>query len=222
MLAWLIVMLIITVLVLLAAAGAAVWRWGPEWIAPTEQFTASPGGAVAYIGMATQVRNQGAQIYAGEDFTVSFSDTEFTGLVTSALLSRKQAENPLEKVRATVAPGEIRMDAVLKLPYPEVPARFRGPIGLTLWLQPTVEHGSNVRFQLTRAAIGRIPVPLSTVRWAGEKYAAAVPGYDARDIAFSLPLGDLLGQQMGRPVIIKRMDTNTGTLTMTLAFPAKQ
>lgn len=211
--------LVVSLFWLLVAAVGAAWVFGPAWIAPLKDFPASPGGAVAYISLATQLRQQGTQIATGKDFTVEMNEEEFTGLLTSVLMSNKQPTNPLDKVHAALLPDLLQIEGVLRLPYEQIPARFQGPIGLELWLRPHLEQGGQVRLQVIRAALGRVPVPLQWIRWVGQRYPVAIPGYDPNEISISLPMADLMRQQVGRPVKVKGFRADTDKLTMTLALP---
>jgi hypothetical protein len=209
-------------LVALAVAGAgALWLFGPALIAPREDFVQGPGGVVAYISLSNQLRSQTAQFLTGKDVRLVVKAEEFSGMVSSALLSGRQATNPITKVRASLPDGQIRVDMVLDLPYEQVPERFQGPVGVTLHLQPIVAVGGQLRFQITGATLGRIPVPVRFIKWAGQRLKLNINGYDPREATIQLPISDVVAGSLGRNIAIKQFTCAQGQLTLVMTSSRK-
>lgn len=206
---------LVGVAVLLALA---VWAYGPYWLAPVEDFAQGPGGAVAYVSLYQQLNRQGGQFWAGGDLTIVMNQEEFSGMVSSALLSGRRPENPIRKVRTTLIDGEIRVETILQLPYEQVPERYRGPIGLKLRLRPAVAQNGVVQFQISRATVGRIPIPTALIRWAGRAFPINAPGFNAQDPSISLPVSDAIASHFGRQVRIKQFSANGGQMSMVIAM----
>jgi uncharacterized protein YpmS len=176
------------------------WLFGPALIAPVDNFEQGPGAAIAYVSLARQFAAQTTEFWNGADVTLTVNQSEFSGLIASALLSGRTQENPLRKVRADLNAGQMQIELVLRINSLRVPERFRGPIGLELWLQPQVTTDGQVRFQITSAALGRIPVPVRVIQWAGRTLQEQTPGFSAADAAIEVPLGDMVSSQWNRAI----------------------
>ena len=210
-------------LILLIAGAAGLWYIGPDLIAPREEFTQGPGGVVAYISLSTQLRTQTQAFLSGQDVRLAMNQDEFSGMVSSALLSNRQAGNPVRKVRAFLPEGQIQVDTILELPYDKVPEQFRDrPIGLTLDLQPTVTESGDVQFRIIYAKVGRIRVPVSLIKWAGRRIPVAVAGFDAKEATIALPVGDLIASNFGRNINIKEFTSHDGQLALVMNMPQKK
>ncbi len=210
-----------TVLVLTAilATGLVWWR-GPVWLAPIETFAQGPGGAVAYVTIANQIREQSAAFWTGGDVHMQLDQAEFSGMLSSALLTGRTSEDPIQRVRGSLVDGEIKVEAIVQLPNSPLPERFRGPIGVRLRLNPVVTERGLVQFQITRAYAGRVPIPPTLIRWVGRLFPVIdIAGFDARAAAISLPLGDMVSSSLGRKLEIKRVSANDGRLQITIAMP---
>jgi hypothetical protein len=208
---------LVTILILLGLLPAGVWFFGPALIAPRVNFEQGPGGAIAYISIAQQLRTQATALWNGKDISLKVTEPEFSGMLSSALLSGRTQHNPLRKVRAELRADQIRVESVLMVIDDRVPKRFQGPIGLELWVRPQMAAGAQVRFQITSAAIGRIPVPIRLIQWAGRTLQVDTPGFSASDAAITLPLGDMVGSQIGRKVELKQFSVQQAELTMMAA-----
>ena len=208
---------LVTILVLCLLLPAGVWVFGPALIAPRVDFEQGPGGAIAYISIAQQLRTQAAALWNGKDISLKVNEQEFSGMLASALLSGRTQHNPLRKVRAELRADQIRVESVLMVIDDRVPERFQGPIGLELWVRPQMAADGQVRFQITSAAIGRIPVPISLIQWAGRTLQVDTPGFSASDATITLPLGEMVGSQIGRTVQLKEFSVDQMELTMVAA-----
>jgi hypothetical protein len=214
---------VVAALLILPAAGvAALWAYGPYWIAPVEDFTQGPGGAIAYVSLYNQIQSQAANFWSGGDVHLEMNQAEFSGMLSSALLSGKRPDAPIQKVRTGLLDGQIRVETVLMLPYPSIPERYQGPVGLKLRLRPMVAGNGTIRFQITRATLGRIPIPPQLIQWAGRLYDLNMPGFNANGPSIQLPAGDMIASQLGRSVTIKRFTADEGKLTMVIAMPQKE
>lgn len=209
---------LITLLVLILLLPAGAWVFGPTLIAPRENFEQGPGGAIAYISLAQQLRAQTAALWNGKNVTLTVNESEFSGMLSSALLSGRTQHNPLRKVRAELQADQIRVESVLMIVDDRVPVRFQGPIGLELRVRPQMAAGGQVRFEITRAAIGWIPVPIRLIQWAGRTLQVDTPGFSASEAVISLPLSDMIGNQIGRKVELKQFSVQEKELTMAAAM----
>lgn len=211
-------------LLILAVAGAGgLWWFGPDLVAPREDFVQGPGGAVAYIPLSNQLRGQTKQFLTGQDVRVTVNQEEFSGMLASALLSGRGQENPVRKVRAYLPEGGLQVDSILELPYAQVPERFRNrPVGLTLDLQPVVSAEGEVQFRIAHARVGVIPVPVSLIKWAGQRLPLNVSGFNAREARIDLPISDLIAGSFGRNLTIKQFSSSQGKLTLVIAMTPKQ
>lgn len=206
-------------LLALPACGAlAAWSYGPYWIAPVDNFTQGPGGAVAYVNLYRQLQEQAPAFWEGKDIVIVLNQAEFSGMLSSALLSGRDEADPIRKVRAGLLDGEIRVETVLRLPYPQVPERYHGPIGLKLRLLPLVTEQGLIRFRINRATIGQIPVPPTAIKWAGNLFGIQAPGFDPEGPAILLPVGEMVTSQFGRTVTIKEFTADEGKLTLVVAM----
>lgn len=210
--------LLVTLLLLPFAAAGALWVLGPWLLAPVEDFEQGPGAAVAYISLSQQLRNQLDQFWAGKPISVTLSETEFSGLLASAVLSGRAEHNPVRKVRAQLINDQIRVETVLVADDERIPERFRTPKGLRVRMRPSVTDAGSIRLEITRASVGRVPIPIEWIRWAGRTFRIETPGFDARTAVIELPLGEMLGGQFGRTVQISQLDVNEGHVTMTLTI----
>ncbi|MFZ5813922.1 MAG: hypothetical protein ACOY93_01285 [Bacillota bacterium] len=196
-----------------------LWWSGPALLAPVQDFAQGPGAAVAYVSLSHQIREQSAQFWTGGDVQIRLAQEEFSGMLASALLTGRRPTDPIQRVRGSLAGGEVKVEAVLSLPYSQVPERFRGPIGLRLWLQPVVTRSGLVQFRITRAHAGRIPVSPALIRLAGRLLPATAPGFNAAAAAIDLPLSDMVSGSLGRRLEIKRFSAESGQLHLTIAVP---
>jgi hypothetical protein len=196
----------------------SLWAYGPYWIAPVEDFAQGPGGAIAYVSLYNQIQSQQADFWTGGDVTIEMNQTEFSGMLSSALLSGQSERDPIRKVRAGLADGEIRVETVLKFPYASIPQRYQGPVGLKVQLIPVVADNGVVRFQITRAALGRIPVPAKLIQWAGKLFPITAPGFNPEGPSVMLPVGDMIARQLGRSVTIKQFASDQGKLKLVVAM----
>ena len=209
---------LLILLMLPLAGGLAVWAYGPYWIAPMEDFAQGPGGAVAYITLINQITDQAPLFWAGQDVNLVMTEAELSGMVSSALLSGQTDDSPIRKVRADLVDGELRVETVLRFRRPDVPTRYHGPIGLKVRLSPTVGENGRVQFKITRATLGRIPLPRSIIRWAGGMLPATPPGYDPQEVAVTLPLGEMVASQLGRQIAIRSVSADDRRLHLAIAL----
>lgn len=208
-------------LLLLAALpfllAAAAWAYGPYWIAPVDDFAQGPGGAVAYVSLYRQLQQQSHHFWTGGDVRISMNQAEFSGMLSSALLSGRTDEAPVRKVRAGLVDGEIRVETVLRLRHPQIPERYQGPVGLKLRLHPDVDEGQ-VRFRITRATLGRIPIPTKLIQWAGRLVDIPIPGFNPAEPAILLPVSDMVTAQWGRQITIKQFTADDGQLALVMSM----
>ncbi len=190
--------------------GVALWWSGPHLLAPREDFPQGPGGAVAYISLARQLRDQWTYVRSGGEIHLVMTEPEFSGMLSSVLLSGQGEERVIRKVRGRLEGAEIRVDAILESHDPRLPEHYRGPVGLTLHLDPTVSGGGEIRFQIKQAAAGRIPLPVPLLRWSGRWLP--VPGFDAQQVALTLPVTSLIEGQLGRQIDVTQFATKGGKL----------
>lgn len=210
------------ILILAVAGAAGLWWFGPDLVAPREDFDQGPGGAVAYITLSNQLRGQTQQFLGGKDVKIIVNQEEFSGMLASALLSGRGQENPVRKVRAYLPEGQLQVDTILELPYAQVPERYRNrPIGLTLDLQPVVSAEGEVQFRITHAKVGMIPVPVSLIKWAGQRLPLKVSNFDLKEATIELPISDLIAGSFGRNLTIKQFDSSKGQLTLVVAMTRK-
>lgn len=206
-------------LVLPALALTGLWLLGPVLIAPVEPFDQGPGGAIAYVSLYNQLQEQAPQLYGGKDLNLQLNEAEFSGMVSSALLSGRRSSNPIHKVRADLNGGKIYLETVLRFADDQVPERYQGPIGVRLALEPGVEEYGMVQFRIAHVAVGRIPIPRNLIQWVGRQFSLDIPGFDAVSATITLPLGDVLANQVGRPVNVKDFTVNENALIMVLSLP---
>lgn len=190
----------------------------PALIAPPQDFVQGPGGAVAYVSLWNQLHEQYPEFWAGEEIHLVMTESEFSGMLSSALLSGRGPSDPLQKVRAGLADGEIRVETVLTLPWPEIPARYRGPVGLRVRLQPEVAESGLIRFRISRAQVGQIRLPVSLIRWVGSRIPAGFEGLDLRSATISLPVGDMVAASLGRRLELRKVTAVAGRLTLSLSL----
>lgn len=206
---------------LTAAAAGGFWLFGLAWIAPREDFEQGPGGAIAYISLSNQLRSQMDEFWSGQDVRLTMNQAEFSGMVSSAILSGQSPANPITKVRSYLPEGEIQVDMVMVLPYAQVPEKFRHkPIGLTLDLEPRVDRFGQIEFRITYAKVGRIRVPVGLIRQVGRRFGVNVVGYDAEAAAIQLPITDLIASNFGRNIVIREFISSKGNLTLLMAMPS--
>lgn len=213
--------LIAVMLVLVLLASGGLWVFGPVLIRPVDYFAQGPGAAIAYVSLARQMASQAPEFWAGQEIQLVVNEDEFSGMLASALLSGRQPGNPVRRVRSTLSRGSIAVDSVLLLTDPRIPERFQGEVGLRLWLRPTVTKSGQVDFAIIRAAVGRIPVPVALIRWAGQYLPVSTPGFDARQAVISLPVSQMVTAQFGRNVKLKQFSVTDQELTLMLVMPKK-
>lgn len=212
------VWILLTLFLLPGLGTLALWAYGPYWVAPVEEFTQGPGGAVAYISLLNQIQDQAATFWSGGDVRLIMTESEFSGMLSSALLAGRGEEYPIRKVRSDLVDGEMRVETVMRFQHPRVPERYRGPVGLKVRLNPVVGKNGSIQFAITRAAVGRIPVPRQVIRWAGRLLPVGAPGLDTENASISLPLGDMVAAQLGRRVNVKDVTVADGKLSLVLTF----
>lgn len=207
-------------LVLISAmAGGLLWWSAPSLLSPVDDFEQGPGGALAYVSLSNQIREQSSEFWTGGDVEIRLDQEEFSGMLSSALLTGRRPGDPIQRVRGSLVEGEIKVETVLYLPYEAVPERLRGPVGLRLRLDPVVTETGLVQFRITRAFAGRIPISPALIRWVGSMLPVTVPGYDPREAAISLPLGDMVSRSLGRKLEIKRFSSDGGQVHLMIAMP---
>ena len=211
--------IVAAVLILLVATGTLLWWSGPLLLAPVEDFAQGPGGAVAYVSLSNQIRDQSAEFWTGGDVHIRLTQEEFSGMLSSALLTGRKPGDPIQRVRGSLVDGEVKVESVVHLPFAVVPDRFRGPLGLKLRLSPVVTETGLVQFRITRAFAGRVPISPALLRLAGRIAPVAMPGYDAGQATILLPLSDMVSGSLGRRLEIKEFHTGNGHLTLTIAMP---
>jgi hypothetical protein len=206
-------------IVLVALAAGILWYFGPELVAPVDNFVQGPGGAVAYISMARQIAEQAPEFWTGKDVRLTFTESEFSGMLSSALLSGRQPDSPIRRVRSSLLDNRIQVETILSLHDERVPAQFRDtPIGVTVRLRPTVTPAGQIQFEISRASLGRIPVPTALIRWAGRHLPVSTPGFDAAKATFTLPVSEMITNQFGRNVQLKDFAVTDQDLTLSIAM----
>lgn len=195
-----------------------LWFYGPWLIGPTEEFAQGPGAAIAYVSLANQLKKQDPMLLRNREIRFTLNGDEFSGLISSALLSGKSQGNPVQKVRANLSGDEMQIEMVLQVAQPEIPTRFQGPIGLVLWLRPAATTNGVVELEITRAKLGRIPVSPEWIRRAGRWLTVKPPSFDPETPAVRLPLGGMLGNQLGRVIQVKQVQVENGQLLLTGAI----
>jgi hypothetical protein len=191
----------------------------PGLLAPVEDFAQGPSGIVGYVSLSNQLRAQSEAFWTGGDVELRLTEEEFSGMLSSALLTGRQPGDPIQRVRGTLAQGEIWIDTVLQMRSPSIPTRLQGPIGLRLQLVPEVAPSGDVLFRINRTTLGRLPIPPALIRLLGEAEVIDFPGFDARTASISLPLGDLVATSLGRRLEIKQVLAERGLLSLTIALP---
>lgn len=204
---------LITLLAVLALLAGLVYGLIPALLAPVEDFPQGPGGAMAYASLSQQVRAQYAAFWGGKNVELVLTEPEFSGVVSSVLLTGQRAESPIRKVRATLTPGAIGVDAVVRLEQAPGPERFHGPFGLRLTLAPALVDGT-VRFHIAQAKVGRLPLPPRVIALIGNR----IPGFNATEATFDLPLAGWLSTQLGHEVRILGLAAESGKLRMTVSL----
>lgn len=191
----------------------------PGLLAPVEDFVQGPSGIVGYVALSNQLRAQSEAFWTGGDVVLRLTEEEFSGMLSSALLSGRQPGDPIRRVRGTLAQGEIWVDMVLQLSSRSVPSLLRGPIGLRLRLAPEVAPSGDVVFCISGTALGRLAIPPSLIRLLGRWDVIDFPGFDARTARISLPLGNMVAASLGRRLEIKEVLAEQGQLSLTIALP---
>jgi hypothetical protein len=206
-------------LCLLVAMGGALWFFGPTLVSPVEDFAQGPGAAVAYISLARQMAEQAPEFWEGHDVKLLVKEDEFSGMLSSALLSGRQAGNPVQRVRSSLERNRLQVETILSLQDPRIPAQFQSiPVGVRLWLRPTVTDSGQIEFAITRAALGQIPVPAAAIRWAGRHLPVSTPGFDAPQATITLPVSQMVTAQFGRNVQLKQFRVTDADLELVLAM----
>lgn len=207
------------ILLLAVLASGLFWWKAPGLLAPVDEFAQGPGGAVAYVSLSNQIRDQSAQFWTGGDVQIRLDQDEFSGMLSSALLTGRGPGDPIQRVRGSLVDGEIKVETVLHLPFDSVPERLQGPLGLKLRLHPVVTETGLVQFRITRILAGRIPISPVLLRWADRVVPLSAPGFDAREATISLPLGEMVSRTLGRKLEIKQVNADDGQLHLTIAMP---
>jgi hypothetical protein len=155
----LLAILLTPVLLLLLAAGF-VW-----FILPGMLLSPSKGTPVAPVDPAAiqkRIEAAMAEVKAGREVEVSFSDGEIGGLIAYHM-----EESPDVKLSSFTITGEqvtvgVMMDASM-LP-PEIPQRFQGPVELKAGVEPRLVEGGRLQIELTSVKIGSLPIPMQLIR----------------------------------------------------------
>jgi hypothetical protein len=214
---WLLTLIII--LPLLTAA--TLWFAGPSLFAPVEDFPQGPGGAIAYISLYKQLQPQLGKLLTGKDLTLTMTPAEANGMLASALLAGRRPGAPIEKVRSSLGENVITVDLILQFEKQAVPERFRGPIGLRLELVPVMTPDGRLAGQVRSVKLGRVPVPLALVRWAGTNFSLATPEFDPAGPTLYVPVSALVSHELGRPLTIKTIQVSDRGLTLTVSNPLR-
>lgn len=207
------------ILLLLATGSVLFFLALPGLLAPPEDFVQGPSGIVGYVSLSNQLRAQSEAFWTGQDVELRLTEEEFSGILSSALLSGREPGDPIRRVRGTLEQGEIWVDMVLHLSRSSVPARLRGPIGLRLRLVPEVAPSGDVVFGISGTTVGRFAIPPSLIRLLGRMEVVDFPGFDARTARISLPLGNMVANSLGRRLEIKEVLAERGLLSLTIALP---
>lgn len=214
--------LMAAVLPLTLAVFSLLWWTGPRLLAPVEDFVQGPGGAVAYVSLANQFREQSAEFWTGGDVHIRLHQEEFSGMLSSLLLTGRRSTDPIQRVRGSLVDGEVKVETVIHLPYDAVPERFRGPLGLKLRLHPVVTDTGLVQFRITRAYAGQVPVSPALIRWVGRIASPTMSGYNAREATILLPLSDMVSSSLGRRLEIREFNAEGDQLHLTIAMPTQK
>lgn len=196
-----------------------LWSAVPRLLAPVADFEQGPGGTEAYVTVAQQIRAQSVAFWTGGDVHLRLNEREVSGMIASALLSGGSPDGPLARVRSSVDDGAIQVEAVVQLPDDAVPDWLAGPLGVRLRLAPEVTESGVIQFSVRQAYLGRVPVAPALIRLAGRLGRVELPGYDAREAAFALPVSDMVSQALGRRIEIRAFTAEAGWLLMTIAVP---
>ncbi|HEY3368735.1 MAG TPA: hypothetical protein VGK74_27065 [Symbiobacteriaceae bacterium] len=207
-----------TVVVLLGATALAIWTYGPAWIAPAPDFPQGPGGALAFVSLSTQLRTQARQLARGEPVRLTLTEQEFSGVVSSALLSGWRGPGDQPKVRSLLENGLIRQEMVVRFQDPAVPERFRGPVGLRVWLEPRITPGAPARFRIVRGMVGRIPLSAAAIRRLSQASGFQPAGFDPAEPALVLPVESLISENLGRSFSIREFAVTGQKVTLTVAL----
>lgn len=194
-----------------------LWLFGPAWLAPVEDFPQGPGGAAAYVSLYRQLQRSG--FWRGQEAQVNLSEEEFSGMLSSALLSGRREQDLIRKVRGSLLEGEIAVETVLRFQHPRLPRRYRGPVGLRLRLHPEVTGDGQVQFVIRGATVGRLPVSPRVIRWGRWFLPKGSTRLDLAKPAVLLPLGDLLAAQTGRRLMVKEVSARQGVVSIVVALP---
>jgi hypothetical protein len=207
------------VIILPLLAGATLWFAGPSLFAPVEDFPQGPGGAIAYISLLKQLQPQLGKLLTGKDLTLVMSPAEANGMLASALLAGRKPGAPIQKVRSSLGDNVITVDLILQFDKPAVPERFRGPIGLRLDLVPVMAPDGRLDGHVRSVKLGKVPVPLALVRWAGEHFALATPEFDPSGPTLRIPVSTLVSGGLGRKLTIKTIQVSDQGLTLNVGNP---
>lgn len=204
--------------VLLLLGALSLWWLVPTLLAPIEPFAQGPSAVVAYVSLWNQLQAQASPFWAGQEIQIHLNDEEFSGMLSSALLSGKRPANPLEKVRGQLLGSQVGVEAVLRLPTAKLPSAWQGPIGLRVGLAPDGVEGGQVRFRIDSVQAGRLPIPLGLVRWAAQFAPQPPTGIDLQAGTIALPVSDLVSQSLGRPLAVKSVAVVDGQLQIAIAM----
>lgn len=189
----------------------------PYLLRPTLSFQQGPGGEVAYISLLRQLTSQAVSVARGNPVQLRLTEEEFSGLVSSAVLSDWEGPIPQPRLRTRLVDGNIRLEAIVPLDQMDQPWRLIRAVGLTLDLSPSVPPNGPPRFRILHAAIGRIPVSPGVIRLLGKTFAGQVPELDPNEPALLLPMDDLVIAALNRGLTVKQMQVQGNTVLLTVS-----
>lgn len=202
-------------LLVLVAVLSALYGWvGPWLLSPTADFAQGPGGVAAFVSLSRQLQQQNVAFAAGRPVTIHLTAEEFDGLLASALLSGRRPTDPLRKVRSRLQGGQVVVETVMQPPAERVPKPYQGPMGLTLGMKPAVNRDGSIQLQIAQAYLGRVPLPLSLIPRLSKRVPLPFPGFDPEQVSVTLPLSELVSQQMGRHLTITTLQVTDDGLTL--------
>lgn len=196
----------------------AFWWLLPALLAPVEPFAQGPSAVVAYVSLWNQLQAQSGPFWAGQEVQIRLNAEEFSGMLSSALLSGKRPTNPLERVRGQLSGSQVGVEAVLRLDAAHLPIPWESPIGLRIGLSPDGVADGQVHFRIASVQAGRLPIPLGLVRWAARFAPQPPTGLDLRAGTIALPVSDLVSQSLGRPLAVTSLAVSDGSLQIAIAM----
>lgn len=187
----------------------------PTLISPVEQFEQGPGAAVAYISLAQQLRAQEPTLAKGGRITLRFTDSEWNGLLASAILSGRGPEFPIKRVRSVLLQDGVRLDSIVEPPKGALPRMFERPIGLQVDLHLLSTDERSLTFDLSNLRLGYLTVPNYALRELAPRLGDPLPGFDAEQLRFTLPLADIVEAQIERSVKLSEISLRPGQVVLT-------